>query len=39
MKKYLYSKIETRGYSPVDKIKETYEIDNIIYPMPQILNV
>ena len=39
MKEYLNSKIKTRGYSPIDKIKETYEIDNIIYPMPQILNV
>lgn len=39
MKDYLYSKINTRGYSPMDKIKETYDIDHIIYPMPQILNV
>ena len=39
MKEYLNKVIKTRGYSPVDKIKETYEIDNIIYPMPQILNV
>ena len=39
MKEYLHTKIKTRGYSPIDKIKETYEIDNIIYPMPQILNI
>lgn len=39
MKEYINSKIKTRGYSPIDKIKETYEIDNITYPMPQILNV
>ena len=39
MKNYLNSKIKTRGYSPIEKIKETYEIDNIIFPMPQILNV
>lgn len=39
MKKYLHTEITTRGYSPIDKIKETYDIDNIIYPMPQILTV
>ena len=39
MKEYIQTEIKTRGYSPLDKIKETYEIDNIIYPMPQILNV
>lgn len=39
IKEYLHSEIKIRGYSPIDKIKETYEIDNIIYPMPQILNV
>lgn len=39
IKEYLHNKIKTRGYSPIDKIKETYEIDNIIYPMPQILNI
>lgn len=37
MKEYLHTEIKTRKYSPIDKIKETYEIDNIIYPMPQIL--
>lgn len=35
IKKYLKSKIEIRGYSPIEKIKETYGIDNINYPMPQ----
>ncbi len=39
IKEYLHTEIKTRGYSPLDKIKETYEIDNIIYPMPQVLNV
>lgn len=39
IKEYLHSKIKIRGYSPIDKIKETYEIDNIIFPMPQILNI
>ena len=37
MREYLHTEIKTRGYSPIDKIKETYEIDNIIYPMPQII--
>ena len=39
MNEYINSEIKTRGYSPIDKIKETYDIDKIIYPMPQILNV
>lgn len=39
IKEYLRTEIKTRGYCPIDKIKETYEIDNIIYPMPQILNL
>jgi len=39
IKEYLQTEIKTRGYSPIDKIKETYEIDNIIYPMPQILTI
>ena len=39
IKEYLNTIIKTREYCPIDKIKETYKIDNIIYPMPQILNV
>lgn len=39
MKNYNNTKIKLRGYSPIEKIKETYDISNIIYPMPQILNV
>ena len=39
MNEYIHSVIKTRGYSPIDKIKETYDIDKIIYPMPQILSV
>jgi len=39
MKEYIQTEIKVRGFSLLDKIKETYEIDNIIYPMPQILNV
>ena len=39
IEEYLHTEIKIRGYSPINKIKETYEIDNIIYPKPQILNV
>lgn len=39
LKEYLHTEIKTRGYSPISKIKETYDIDNIIYPMPQILTL
>ena len=39
MEEYINTIIKTRGYSPLEKIKETYEIDNIIYPMPQIINI
>ena len=39
MKEYLHTEIKTRKYSPIDKIKETYEIDNIIYPMPQTIHI
>jgi transposase len=39
MKEYLNTEIKTRGYSPISKITETYDIDNIIYPMPQTLIV
>lgn len=39
IKTYNNAKIKLRGYSPIEKIKETYDISNIIYPMPQILNV
>lgn len=39
IKDYLQTEIKTRKYSPIDKIKETYDIDNIIYPMPQILTI
>ena len=39
IKQYLNTKIKTRGYTPIEKIKETYEIDNIIYPMPQKLHI
>ena len=31
--------IRTKGYSPLDKIKTAYEIDNIIFPKPQLLTV
>lgn len=36
---YINTKIKTRGYSPLDKIKTAYEIDNIIFPKPQLLTV
>ena len=39
IKEYMQTEIKTRGYSPLEKIKETYDIDNIIYPMPQILHI
>ena len=39
MEEYINTIIKTRGYSPLEKIKETYEIDNIIYPMPQIITI
>ncbi len=39
IKEYLRTKINTREYSPIDKIKETYDIDNINYPMPQIIKL
>ena len=37
MENYIKTEIKTRGYSPVDKIKTAYEIDNIIFPKPQLL--
>ena len=39
MQEYWNSIIKIRGYSPIDKLKETYDLSNIEYPMPQILNV
>ena len=36
---YINTEIRTRGYSPLDKIKTAYEIDNIIFPKPQLLAV
>lgn len=36
---YINTKIKSRGYSPLDKIKTAYEIDNIIFPKPQLLTV
>lgn len=39
LKEYLQTEIKTRGYTPLDKIKETYDIDNIIYPMPQTITI
>lgn len=37
MENYIKTEIKTRGYSPIDKIKTAYEIDNIIFPKPQLL--
>ncbi len=39
LKEYIQTEIKTRGYSPIDKIKETYDITDIVYPMPRILNL
>ena len=36
---YIETKIKSRGYSPLDKIKTAYEIDNINFPKPQLLTV
>ena len=36
---YINKEIKTRGYSPLDKIKTAYEIDNIKFPKPQLLTV
>ena len=36
---YINTEIKTRGYSPLDKIKTAYEIDNINFPKPQLLTV
>ncbi len=36
---YINTEIKTRGYSPLDKIKTAYEIDNINFPKPQLLAV
>ena len=36
---YINTEIKTRGYSPLDKIKTAYEIDNIQFPKPQLLTV
>lgn len=36
---YINTEIKTRGYSPLDKIKTAYEIDNIKFPKPQLLTL
>ena len=36
---YINTKIKTRSYSPLAKIKTAYEIDNIKFPKPQLLTV
>ena len=36
---YINTEIKTRGYSPLDKINTALEIDNIIFPKPQLLTV
>lgn len=36
---YINTEIRTRGYSPLEKIKTAYEIDNIVFPKPQLLTV
>ena len=39
MERYINTEIKTRGYSPLEKIKTALEIDNIIFPKPQLLTV
>lgn len=36
---YINTEIKTRGYSPLEKIKTAYEIDQIKFPKPQLLTV
>ena len=39
IEEYVNSKIKTRGYSPMDKIKEVCDITKVTFPKPQILSV
>lgn len=39
IERYNNSKIETRGYSPIEKIKETLDVTDITFPKPQLLTV
>lgn len=39
MERYINTEIKTRGYSPLEKLKTAQEIDNIIFPKPQLLTV
>ena len=39
IEKYNNSIIKKRGYSPIEKLKEAYEIDKIKFPKPQIITM
>ena len=39
IEEYISKEIKTRGYSPLEKIKETWDVTNITFPKPQILSV
>jgi hypothetical protein len=39
IERYISENITTRGYSPLEKIKETLDVTNITFPKPQILSV
>jgi transposase-like protein len=39
IERYNNSVIVTRGYSPMEKIKETFDVTGITFPKPQILTV
>jgi len=39
MENYINTQIKTRGYSHLEKLKSAHEIDNIIFPKPQILTM
>lgn len=39
IERYTNTEIVYRGYSPIEKIKETLDITNITFPKPQILSV
>ena len=39
MNNYISKKFKAKGYSPIEKIKETLDVKNITFPKPQILSV
>ncbi|MEG2985918.1 MAG: hypothetical protein RR835_14585, partial [Peptostreptococcaceae bacterium] len=39
IKEYSNTIIKTRGYSPIEKIKEAFDTTNIVYPTPQLIKL